>query len=191
MAGRLVVEQLDGETLVYDTELNEAHALSGTGAAEFLAAESEVSRREVLRKLALAGAAAAGTAALVKTIVAPSPAQAQSMCGAGPACPLPTVCRQCGGAQPLCGLPDLQCCGNALCPLGTVCCNNLCVAQSNTQCGPNCLNCTGLGLGPCCGGACCAPGLICVGTSCVSPSDRNLKHHLAPAEPQGVLAALA
>jgi hypothetical protein len=98
VAGDLIVEHLDGETLVYDTDSNEAHALSGVGAAEFLAAEDEVSRREVLRKLALAGAAAAGTGALVRTIVAPAPAQAQSC------------------------LPD----GNATCTHNVQCCSGCC-----------------------------------------------------------------
>jgi hypothetical protein len=81
--GDLIVERLGGELLVYDTERNEAHALAGAGAAEFLAASGDVSRREVLRKLALAGVAAAGTGPLVKSIVAPIPANAQSApCGA-------------------------------------------------------------------------------------------------------------
>jgi hypothetical protein len=108
MAGRLIVERLGDETLVYDTERNEAHALGGPGAAEFAAAPDEVSRRDVLRKLALAGAAAAGTGALVKTIVAPVAAQAQSP-------PLPN----CGGLtctaiQTCCtfgaGAPSFECC---------------------------------------------------------------------------------
>jgi hypothetical protein len=110
VAGRLIVEQLDGETLVYDTERHEAHTLSGSGAAEFLAVEDEVSRRDVLRKLALAGAAAAGAGALVKTIVAPKAAQAQSpncgvlTCTAGQTC--------CSGSIGV----------NQCCATGTTCC---------------------------------------------------------------------
>jgi hypothetical protein len=87
VAGRLIVEQLDGETLVYDTERNEAHALSGAGSAEFLAAEDELSRRAVLRKLTLAGAAAVG---LLTIAVPPAAAQIspiQVNCGGTPCDP--------------------------------------------------------------------------------------------------------
>jgi hypothetical protein len=191
VAGRLIVERLDGETLVYDTERNEAHALSGAGAAEFLAAESEVSRRDVLRKLALAGAAAAGTGALVKTIVAPSAAQAQSP-GCSPPCPQGTLC-----CQPL----QNVCCNGTCCPataassccaVGTTCCPlgspNSCVpftigCTSGSQCCSN----------MCCNGICCPQGSICIGNVCTpgTPlSDRSLKRHLHPAGPQDVLAAL-
>jgi hypothetical protein len=83
MAGRLIVEQLDGETLVYDTERHEAHALSGSVASEFAAAPDDVSRREVIRKLTLVGAAAAGAAPFIRTIVAPAPASAQSCLASG------------------------------------------------------------------------------------------------------------
>jgi hypothetical protein len=122
MPGRLIVEHLDGETLVYDTASNEAHALSGAGAAEFLAAD-EVSRREVLRKLALAGAAAAGTGALVKTIVAPTAALAQS-----PNCGTAT----CGPAEPCCTGFDhccditQTCCGATCCNPGQICSGGAC-----------------------------------------------------------------
>jgi hypothetical protein len=113
MAGRLIVEHLDGEMLVYDTERNEAHALNGVGAAEFAAAPDEVSRREVLRKLALAGAAAAGAGALVKTIVAPTAAQAQTgiACGAA-TCAAGQVC--CSAPTGLCCAAG-QCCSNIFC----------------------------------------------------------------------------
>jgi hypothetical protein len=132
MAGRLIVEHLDDETLVYDTERNEAHALSGAGSAEFLAAEDEVSRREILRKLALAGAAAAGTGALVRTIIAPTPAQAQTagqLCGPGNTCN-----------------PGLNCCVNIN--------NAVCCAQ------PCCTAAVGGDL--CCGPGLCNPGVGCI-----------------------------
>jgi hypothetical protein len=101
----LIVEHLDGELLVYDIERNEAHALSGPGAAEFAAASDDVSRREALRRLALAGAAAAGGGALLRTVVAPTPADAQSapcscpgspsgVCAAGQGC-LNSTCLNC------------------------------------------------------------------------------------------------
>jgi hypothetical protein len=106
---------LDGETLVYDTERNEAHALTGAGAAEFLAAADDVSRRQVLRKLALAGVAAAGTGALVKTIVAPTAAQAQSACGSGPACTGGTTC--CAPVSSSCCITDIT--GFGCCPAGS------------------------------------------------------------------------
>jgi hypothetical protein len=167
--GRLIVEHLDDETLVYDTDRNEAHALSGAVAAAFLAAEDEVSRREVLRKLALTGAAVAGTGALVRTVIAPTPAQAQSpvqcgavMCQAGAQC-----CTT--GPQPFCAVPTGTCCGSAVCLPGIA--------------------------GPCCQGICCLVGQICCGTICATPaacaaSDCALKRHLAPVGPQDVLAAL-
>jgi hypothetical protein len=159
MAGRLIVEHLDGETLVYDTQKNEAHALAGAGAAEFLAAESEVSRREVLRKLALAGVAAAGTGALVKTIVAPSPAHAQS----------PTACVNAPGGT---------------CAAGTTCC----VATVTSACCTAAQQCCVFGglVASCCTN----PTTTCIGGLCAAPSDRNLKHHLAPVGPQDVLGAL-
>jgi hypothetical protein len=96
---RLIVEHLDGELLVYDADRDEAHALSGSGAAEFAAAPDDVSRREVLRKMVLAGAAASGGTALVKTIVAPTPAQAESGCAA-----------VCSLANDPCTNPSCSCC---------------------------------------------------------------------------------
>jgi hypothetical protein len=148
---RLIVERLDGETLVYDTERNEAHALSGAGAAEFLAAADDVSRREVLRKLALAGVAAAGTGALVKTIIAPSAAQAQSP-ACDPACTQGIPC--CNGV--CCGMP---CCSptsqtpGACCPTFP-CCNagavNTCGLGTGTQCTTGSQCCSG----SCLAGAC-------------------------------------
>ena len=151
----LVVEHLDGETLVYDLERDEAHHLNPTAAAVFelcdgrttaadLAAraterlaqpvspdtvsqaleqlakrklldgtpstEAGVSRREVIRKAALVGAGTAAAAPLIKSIVAPTPAMAQS----------PGDC-----------LP-----GGAPCDLNNpgACCSQVCFAQGG--CGP-------------------------------------------------------
>jgi hypothetical protein len=181
VGSELIVERLDGETLVYDPGSHEAHALSGAGAAEFLAAEDEVSRRGVLRKLALAGAAAAGTAPLIKSIVAPAPAHSGSNC----ACPTP-------------GNPTLVCGANQGCGPGIGCFT--CQIFSGQVCpGSSCVCCDGpgactatfcLGSFVCCSGTCCATGETCVGGVCTPPSDRNIKHHLAPAAPQDVLAAL-
>jgi hypothetical protein len=97
MAGedRLVVQRLDGETLVYDRASDEAHLLQGAAAVEFEAAGDEVSRRQVLRRATLAGVAAASGGLLLKTIVAPIPAQAQS--------PIP-----CGGTT--CDPATQECC---------------------------------------------------------------------------------
>jgi hypothetical protein len=127
----LIVERLDGETLVYDTERNEAHALSGAGAAEFLAADDEVSRRQVLTRLALAGAAAAGTGALVKTIVAPTAARAQSATCNPPCQGAADFC--CGGT---CVGGPINCCAGVVCILGACSCcggSTLC-AQPNICC---------------------------------------------------------
>jgi hypothetical protein len=206
VAGRLIVEHLGDETLVYDTERNQAHALSGLGAAEFLAAESEVSRRDVLRKLALAGAAAAGTGALVKTIVAPTPAQAQTLfcsgvgelpvpcaggifcvqagdtcCGNSFFCGAGTFCSDCPGQDPGCAADPLYCCGTTACRVGeSACCNGACQDNSNTACGPTCQNCTTTG--QCCNAGACG--------GCNGTSDRDLKGHLAPVGPQDVLTSL-
>src|SRR5438093_992144 len=82
----LIVEHLDGEMLVYDTASDEAHCLDPVAAAEFEAASDDVSRREVLRRLAVVGAVAAGGAPLIKSIVAPAPATAQSAAVCSPDC---------------------------------------------------------------------------------------------------------
>jgi hypothetical protein len=126
VAGKLILEHLDGEVLVYDTERNEAHALTGPGAAEFAAASDDVSRREVLRRMALAGVAAAGTGVLVKTIVAPTAAQAQSAtaCPLRPngTCPAGTTCCVCVAGS---GIATAECCNNAtqVCLAATATCN--------------------------------------------------------------------
>jgi hypothetical protein len=160
---RLIVERLGDETLVFDMESNEAHALSGAGAAEFLAADDEVSRRQVLGKLALAGAAASGAGALVRTIVAPSAAHAQSgvPCGVN-FCP-----------------PSMTCCGITCIPLSTICCNGTACQNGFICCGNTCTlptaccggttQCPG---GICCGAAniCCPIGFICCGGQCVTPN---------------------
>jgi hypothetical protein len=100
---RLVVEHLDGEVLVYDTERSEAHVLSGESATLFASAPDEASRREVLRRLALTAAAAAG-AALLRTIVVPTPARAQSA--------------TCGPTADPCAVSS-DCCSGCCCVLGT------------------------------------------------------------------------
>jgi hypothetical protein len=194
VAGRLIVERLDDETLVYDTERNEAHALAGESAAEFLVAEDDVSRREVLRKLALAGAAAAGTGVLVKTIVAPTAAQAQSpacnpACGVGGLCCQPTANVCCSVSSPVCCAPGstTSCCSFAAptcCPTGST---NSCAELLIGACSSNLQCCSNV----CCNGACCAQGQSCVAGVCaVVLSDRNLKRQLAPVDPQSVLPAL-
>jgi hypothetical protein len=164
----LVVQRLDEELLVYDTDSHQAHRLDGAAAAAFAAASSDVSRREVLRKLALAGAGAAG-ASLVTMIVAPTAAQAQSGCGAGPACTGGDICLTCGGISgcqfagtvccganvcdlldscltcpggPICATLGSYCCGATTCLTGSqACCNGACVPETNTQCGPTCTDC--------------------------------------------------
>jgi hypothetical protein len=116
----LIVQRLDDELLVYDTASNEAHVLGGAVAVEFERATDEVSRREVIRRLALAGAAAAGTTALVRSIVAPTAANAQSgcVCGNG-TCPPNTGCDSQTSCL-ICDITSPAVCGNAL---GCVCCN--------------------------------------------------------------------
>jgi hypothetical protein len=154
----LVVERLDGELLVYDTESSEAHRLEGKAAAAFAAASSDVSRREVLRKLALAGAGAA----LVTTVVAPTAAQAQSpACTPGDptTCGPAEQCLACNGT-PGCFPAGSYCCGANTCSFLEACCNGACVANSNTQCGVNCGNCTTVG-GTCTAGLCFCNGLLC------------------------------
>jgi hypothetical protein len=104
----LVVEWIDSEALVYDTRTEQAHHLNSDAAVLFKAADSDFSRRQVLRKFALAGAAAAATAPLVKTIVAPTPAMAQSTaCGAA-TCTAGQVC--CDATTDLCCTTG-TCCG--------------------------------------------------------------------------------
>jgi hypothetical protein len=119
----LVVEHLIDQTLVYDRAANEAHLLQGSAAAEFAAAGDDLSRREVLRKLALAGAAAAGTGALVRTIVAPTPADAQT-------CTNPGTCQV-----------NSNCCPGFGCVAGQGVCF-ACIA-SGQPCSPNNVNCCG------------------------------------------------
>lgn len=133
----LVVERLADETLIYDTERDEAHHLNPTAAAVFdlcdgratvdevavdashrlrqpvdfdavvqalallderglLSSAPEladgVSRRDVVRRAALVGAGAVAAAPVIKSIVAPTPAHAQSInCGrSGAECSAPT-----------------------------------------------------------------------------------------------------
>jgi hypothetical protein len=112
--------------LVYDAERNEAHALTGSGAAEFAAASDDVSRREVLRRLALAGAAAAGGGALLRTVVAPSPADAQS---APCACP---------------GAPSGVCAANQGC-LNSTCLNCDVIVTQTCNFNNGCVCCKGAG----------------------------------------------
>jgi hypothetical protein len=194
VAGRLIVERLDDETLVYDTERNEAHALAGESAAEFLVAEDDVSRREVLRKLALAGAAAAGTGVLVKTIVAPTAAQAQSAvcnpaCAPGNFCCQPTANTCCSAGASVCCFPGsaTTCCSlaaPACCAAGST---NSCVAIPFGGCTANAQCCSNV----CCNGTCCPQGQSCVAGVCAAlASDCNLKHHLGSVDPQHLLAAL-
>jgi hypothetical protein len=141
--GRLIVEHLDDETLVYDTTSNEAHALAGAGASEFLAATGEVSRRQILRKLALAGAAV-GAASLAKTVSVPAPAWAQSG-------------TPCGNTT--CAAGDVCCFGFACRPPGTTCC-----PSQSTTCGPGTFCCQKAGSDyVCCndGQHCCGPFECC------------------------------
>jgi hypothetical protein len=172
----LIVERLGDEVLVYDTETHEAHRLSGAAAAEFSAA-SEVSRREALRRLALAGAAAAGTAGLVRSIAAPTPAQAQSNCT--------VTC-----------LPGDVCCGATCCSAGAFCCapgsQSPCCFVSATFCCPaGSANGCGTANGGTCGiGVECCSG-VCTGGQCVAPaSDRDVKYGLAPVVPGSVVSLL-
>lgn len=180
----LVVQRLDDELLVYDTASDEAHCLGPAAAAEFEAAADEVSRREVLRKMALAGAAAAGSAALVKTIVAPTPAMAQSTaCGTG-TCPLGTSCCSDPGVAPACCIPGQTCCGPGI----GLCCTDathICFGPPPGHCEP-----CGATAQPCCPLNTCSAGLICTAGICAPASDRNLKRDLEPVEPQAVLRLL-
>jgi hypothetical protein len=134
MAGdqRLIVQRLEGELLVYDPASDQAHCLGGGAAAEFEAAADDFSRREVIRNMALAAAAVAGGSALVRTVIVPAPAQAQSI----------------GAAFGLCrassSFPcdaNLDCCGGICCPAGHCCADatsafcliNSCAALSSCQ----------------------------------------------------------
>jgi hypothetical protein len=213
VAGRLIVEHLDGETLVYDTELNEVHALAGSGAADFAAAADDVSRREVLRKLALAGVAAAGAGALVKSIVAPTAAQAQSACvPGGGVCTTVAECCALSNATVACtnNVCSIATCNAGFADCDTVAttgcetnlltdtqncgtCNNVCAACCDGgTCRADAAPCTTAG-GTCCRNTCCdtAAGFTCVGgVLCTFSSDRNLKHHLACVEPGDMLAVV-
>jgi hypothetical protein len=162
--GGLVVQRLQDELLVYDTSSNEAHVLAGALAAEFDAATDEVSRRDVIRRVAFAGATAAGGSALVKTIVAPAPALAQSCIPNDSPCTLST-----------------QCCSLGVCAqtatVGATCCaalNASCTTTADCGCPSNTAY-------VCCAGHCT--------TSQICSSDRNLKHHLAPVARLDVLTA--
>jgi hypothetical protein len=218
---RLIVERLNGEVLVYDTERSEAHALSGAGAVEFAAATDDVSRREVLRKLVLAGVGGAGAGALVKTVVAPTAAHAQSAncgtltCTASQSCcgngvgfafdccnVVNEVCAGGLGCVP-CGVAGLACCFGATCsvPAGECCDAGNCIAN-----GAPCSGQTG---GTCCDGSCCGTSACCDQGSCIpngqpcpasggnctngtcSTSDRHLKRDLHPADPYRVLGLIA
>jgi hypothetical protein len=119
-----IVQRLDEELLVYDTAADEVHCLSGNAVAEFEAAADEVSRRDVIRRMALAGAAAAGGAALVRSVIAPNPAQAQSTCVCGISGNL--ICgpnEACGGTVCVHCKPS-----NAVCTGGDLCCTSICTA---------------------------------------------------------------
>jgi hypothetical protein len=157
--GGLIVERLGDETLVYDATSNKAHRLDGAAAAAFAAASDDLSRREVIARFALAGAAASASGLLVKSIVAPSPAQAQSLCGDGPCLPSEVCC-----------VDTLECCGSPThcCPTGsaTPCCldGNCCPAGSFFNCGvADGIACLDAGI--CCSGCCiegfCAQTLQC------------------------------
>jgi hypothetical protein len=137
--GDLIVERLAGQTLVFDPASGEAHCLTGSGAQPFGAAPDDISRRQVLRHLALAGAAAAGGGALLRSIVSPTPAQAQSStcpgcsginCTAGN-CTAGATC--CVGTPSACCPPSIpQCClgtnGTAFCCLA----NQTCLTGTQT-----------------------------------------------------------
>jgi hypothetical protein len=113
----LIVEWLGAEALVYDPDSQRGHVLNGPAAAALRAAPDEISRRQVLRKAAAAGVTAAGAAAVMRTIVAPTPAQAQSLgndCGANGACGTPLTCCGASGGSSTSGICCVagQCCSN-------------------------------------------------------------------------------
>jgi hypothetical protein len=94
----VVVERVGEELLVYDPRTDEAHQLTPRAATAFEeSTASGLSRRDALRRVALVGAGAAAAAPLVKSIVAPTPAQA----GTTPCFPDGTGCSI-----------DAQCCSN-------------------------------------------------------------------------------
>lgn len=137
----LVIEELDGEVLVYDLRTHDAHRLNATAAtvwrhcdgatsvddiaalldpadplatepAVWLAleeldgkgllndpAEVPVSRRDAMRKLALAGAIGALALPVVKSIVAPTAAQAATCIAPGQPNPGGDPADCCSGAQ--------------------------------------------------------------------------------------------
>jgi hypothetical protein len=149
--GELIVERLDGETLVYDTATSEAHRLDAAASARFDAAPNDVSRRQVLRKLAVVGAAAAGAGPLIKTIAVPTPAQAQSVCA--PPCGPNQFCN--GGNCLDCGAQNQLCCPGDVCNTGLQCQNSLICLP---PCGPG---------DPCCpGNTCNQITLVCVAGTC-------------------------
>jgi hypothetical protein len=151
MAGELIVERLEGELLVYDVASDEGHRLDPAAAAEFEMARDDVSRREVIRRLTFAGAAAATGAPLVRTIISPTPASAQSP-GCSPACTPQT--EQCCAATATCCSTFQMCCppgtATTCCPIiqGTICCAvgsaNNCGLPSGAQCSQNAVCCSNL-----------------------------------------------
>jgi hypothetical protein len=110
----LIVERLGGEMLVYDTKSDEAYCLGGAAAVEFRAAPTDLSRRAVIRKLAVMGGAIAASSGVVTTIIAPTPAQAQSCVPANGAC---VTLAQCCDLGPL-----TLCCPGGFCAAGVADC---------------------------------------------------------------------
>jgi hypothetical protein len=138
----LVVEELDGELLVYDLRTDAAHSLDvraaaiwracdgGASIAEIAAAtgtapeivehtlsdlsdrallegRGQISRRDAVRRMALTAGAAAVAVPVVRSIVAPTAAQAQTCLPDGAPC-----------------TSDGQCCGGN-CDTGTNTCQSL------------------------------------------------------------------
>ena len=144
----LVVEELDGEVLVYDLRSHDAHRLNATAATVWRHCDGEnsieaiaalldaadpagaepgvwmaleeldakglledpadvpVSRREAIRKLAFAGAIGALALPVVKSIVAPTAAQASTCIPPGQANPGGDPADCCSGAQ-VAGTPPI------------------------------------------------------------------------------------